>query len=319
LVKKSLTDKEGRCDIYNKERKLIYAALLNYLLWILRRNEDDLINIYNYLTPLVRLANGGYTLNRGYWDEKTTDPLQAQQNLCKVMGKFACLDSAKTVLDVGSGFSGPAITLKSLYSLLDIVCIDLNFNQLRNAAKVRQAQDEPAAPNVQQNDRTLAFINATATTLPVARHSFDRIVALEAHHHFRPLSLFIKESKRVLVDNGLLIIASPVKTFDTNIMSEFIKIGIPFLTLNSKNLVLSNLKSMIQNCGFQINDIVSIGASVFPAQTDYYNRNRELIKQKLPKMYPSYTEKLLHNLMTKTNQAYQKGKIDYVLIKCSPA
>ena len=290
---------------------------MQYLLWLLRRNENDLINIYNFLVPLVKLANGGDTLNRGYWDEKTKDPVEAQQRLCKLIGEFACFNSAKTVLDVGSGYSGPAKTLKSLYSFLDIVCIDLNFNQLRNAVQL-YGDNRPVISSGQQNGSPLTYINATANILPVAGHSFDRIVALESHHHFRPLNLFILECKRVLVDNGLLTIATPVKTFESNILSEFIKMGIPFLTLNSKNLVLKHIQSIINSCGFEIKDILSIGSYVFPAQTDYYVHNRELIKESIPKAYPWYTEKLLHNLVMKTNQAYLNGNIDYVLLNCSP-
>lgn len=267
---------------------------------------------------MVRLANGGHTLNRGYWDEKTRDPIQAQRNLCELIGKFACFDSAKTMLDVGSGYSGPATTFKSIYSFMDIVCMDLNFNQLKDAVIVQDSAKRPATAYTHKNDSRLTFINGTATTLPVAQHSFDRIVALESHHHFRPFSAFLKECKRVLADKGLLTIASPVKTFDSNMVSEFIKMGIPFLTLNSKNLVASYLQSIIQSCGFQTKDMLSIGKYVFPAQTGYYNRNRELIKQSIPKTYPWYTEKLLHNLVIKTNEAYKKGIIDYVLIKCGP-
>jgi hypothetical protein len=58
---------------------------------------------------VVELANGGSILNRGYWSNNTRDPLQAQYQLCKLIGEFGSFHLAKTLLDVGSGISNPAI------------------------------------------------------------------------------------------------------------------------------------------------------------------------------------------------------------------
>ena len=72
-------------------------------------------------------------LNFGYWNGKTTTLGQAQNELCMLVGKFAQLHSAKNVLDVGSGFSAPTIYWKSVYSTLNITCLDVNFPQLKTA------------------------------------------------------------------------------------------------------------------------------------------------------------------------------------------
>jgi hypothetical protein len=40
---------------------------------------------------------GGSMLNFGYWNGKTDNLVQAQQELCRIVGKFAELDSAKRV------------------------------------------------------------------------------------------------------------------------------------------------------------------------------------------------------------------------------
>ena len=292
--------------------------MLDILLWAVRRSDRDLINVYNSFTPILKLANGGYTLNRGYWNENTSNPLEAEQQLCKLIGQFACFESARTMLDVGSGISSPAINLKSIYDFVDIVCLDLNFNQLKNAIKKYNDTVRSETFSLELNSKSLTHINATATVLPLADHSVDRIVAVESHYHFSPLNDFIQESKRVLGNNGLLIIASPIKTFDSGIISDFLKLGFLTLPFNSRNFVLTYIKSVIANCGFHIKDILSIGSHVFPPITEYYIRNRKTIKQCMPREYPSFTEKALFKLVTKTNEAYWKGKIDYVLIKCCP-
>ncbi|HZA07629.1 MAG TPA: hypothetical protein VE619_08000, partial [Nitrososphaeraceae archaeon] len=115
------------------------ALLLNSLksiLWITRRNEKDVIDVYNSLTPFVQdaLADpNNYMLNFGYWTRNTTSPIEAQIQLCRVVGEFADLQSAKKVIDIGSGLSAPAMLWKSMYNNLDIICIDINIKNLTAA------------------------------------------------------------------------------------------------------------------------------------------------------------------------------------------
>ena len=52
------------------------------LLWTFRRNESDIVNVYNTLSPAMQLATGGNMLNFGLWDKKDTSPIKAQNRLC---------------------------------------------------------------------------------------------------------------------------------------------------------------------------------------------------------------------------------------------
>ncbi|MDR3782667.1 MAG: methyltransferase type 11, partial [Candidatus Nitrosotalea sp.] len=88
---------------------------MDVILWTLRRNEGDVVNLYNYLSGLMQISTGGNFLNFGYWDESTKNPVDAQSNLCNTVGKMAQLDDAKKILDVGSGFSEPALLWKKNY------------------------------------------------------------------------------------------------------------------------------------------------------------------------------------------------------------
>ena len=108
---------------------------LQPILWILRQNEKDIINLYNFLTPFIQLVTKSNMLNFGYWTDNTKHPVQAQEELCTLVGKFADLYSAKTVLDIGSGFSAPAIQWKKTCNYLDITCVNINSQQLSHAAK----------------------------------------------------------------------------------------------------------------------------------------------------------------------------------------
>ena len=72
---------------------------LQPILWILRQNEKDIINLYNLLTPFIQLVTKSNMLNFGYWTENTKHPVQAQEELCTLVGKFAELHSAKIALE----------------------------------------------------------------------------------------------------------------------------------------------------------------------------------------------------------------------------
>ncbi|HXU95964.1 MAG TPA: class I SAM-dependent methyltransferase, partial [Candidatus Nitrosotalea sp.] len=108
---------------------------MNVILWTLRRNEGDVVNLYNYLSALMQISTGGNFLNFGYWDNTTKNPLDAQSNLCNVVSKMSELSNTKQILDVGSGFSEPAIFWKQQYPNIKIICLNINSNQLRTASK----------------------------------------------------------------------------------------------------------------------------------------------------------------------------------------
>ena len=82
--------------------------LFEMLLWTFRRNENDVVNLYNSLSPIMQLSTGGDMLNFGHWDNSTNTPIEAQNNLCEFTGKMANLPTAKSLVDVGSGILGPA-------------------------------------------------------------------------------------------------------------------------------------------------------------------------------------------------------------------
>ena len=177
---------------------------LQVFLWTFRRKESDVVNLYNSLSPLMQLATDNNMLNFGYWKNNPTDPIEAQNELCKLIGKIVDLGSAGTVLDVGSGFSAPAVYWKSQYQNIDVMCINTNFQQLVLSTKLAGNNVSDLKKNsqslLQTND--ISFVNATSTVLPISDNSVDRIIALESAQHFRPLTQFVRESKRVLKNNG---------------------------------------------------------------------------------------------------------------------
>lgn len=271
---------------------------LQVLLWTFRRNEQDVINLYSSLAELMQLATGGKMLNFGYWNENTKNLTEAQDNLCTLIGKTGKLHSAKVVIDVGSGFSAPAANWKLAYNFLEITCVNINFKQLKSS----KLFDD------------IFLVNSTSIFLPFANQSVDRVIALESAQHFKPINRFISESKRILKQNGFLVLALPVVTRTPLI--PFVKLGILSMTWSSEHYTLAHIKSIITEEKFEILDIQYIGSHVYEPLANYYLQNREKLRKLILKQYPSSLENILFKSLLKMKQVSQKKIIDYVVIKC---
>jgi len=161
---------------------LVSINPLDVLLWTIRRNEKDVVNLYNTLSPVMQLATGGSMLNFGYWNNENSDPISAQKNLCSYFAKMAELETAKTIIDVGSGLSAPAIFWRNNFENLSIYCVNINHSQLLYSG----------------NQRNIEFINSSSTKLPFSKNSVDRILAHNTSNPFQNLYLNQKECYLIL-------------------------------------------------------------------------------------------------------------------------
>ena len=85
---------------------------IDLLLWTFRRNENDVVKLYDTLSPIMEISTGGDMLNFGYWDNSTPHPIDAQKRLCHMIGEMAEISSAEVIADIGSGIFGPAKNLE---------------------------------------------------------------------------------------------------------------------------------------------------------------------------------------------------------------
>ncbi len=322
---------------------------ISTLLALVRRNERDIVNLYQLMTKYARLLTGTNMINFGYWTHETNSIQQAQQALCTLTGSFAELDSAKRIIDLGSGLSGPAEHWNSEYKLLDnLICVDINFHALKTSCvtnsryshdqkHVMESSLEINATITQHKNNhcgaVLSFVNATATSLPFANSFADRIIALESAQHFKSFLHFINESHRVLKKGGYIVIAIPV-VINTRANGMPIKhtlfdslrnvrvLGILSFTWASEHYELNRIKSVISN-HFTIKEILCIGKFVYGPLTDFYVQDREKFRRMILEKQSSFIKKLALDFMErivyrsalKMKEVSQVGDIDYVLIK----
>jgi len=250
----------------------------------------------------MQLATDGNMLNFGYWSKEITSPIDAQNRLCDEIGKIAELYSAKTLLDIGSGLSSPAIMWNMLYPDIDISCLNINYDQLQLAQKI---------VNEKTTNRTIHKINSTSTVLPFLTNSVERIIALESAQHFKPFNNFITESHRVLKKDGILTIAIPVVKNKSNIRN----LGILALTWSSEHysehFVINEITKK-----FKLIKKIEIGSNVFEPLASYYFKNRKMLQNKIFTHYTSFVENILFKSLLKMKKASDEGVIDYLIIKC---
>jgi SAM-dependent methyltransferase len=253
----------------------------------------------------MRVATGGNMLNFGLWDDDANSPLLAQRNLCEIFGKMAQLGPDQRIVDVGSGFASPALLWHDQHFPIEITCIDINFGQMHS----NTTHDDH---NENDFGKKINFVNATARVLPFDDESVDRVLALESAQHFKPLGEFLLESFRILKKGGILALAIPVVERSASI----IKLGIVAITWSSEHYNVDFIKSTIKDSGFDIISLKRIGPNVYNPLTDYYTKNRELLKPKILEQYPPYVEKILFKSLRKMKTISQSRIIDYLIIIC---
>jgi len=270
--------------------------LFEMLLWTFRRNENDVINLYDSLSPIMQLSTEGDMLNFGYWNNSADKPIEAQKNLCEFTGKLANLSNAKSLVDVGSGMLGPARKWQSDYPDLEISSININYNQLKKS-----------------DTDFIQKINSTSRFLPFTDSSIDRIIALESAQHFKPLEDFFLESKRILKDDGNLVIAIPIVSKNASVISD---LGILSFTWSSEHYTIESITSKINSAGFSIIQSQKIGDNVYTPLAQYYFDHRKELQERIKTKYSSTTEKILYRSLKKMQDSSEGGLIDYAILKC---
>jgi len=323
---------------------------INTLLSLLRRDERAVVNKYQVLTSYARLLTQTNIINFGFWTQETKSIEQAQRALCTLTGKLAELDTARNILDIGSGLSGPAEQWNLEYKFSgSLICIDINYLALKMSrpmySKYGYDKDLLVESTVKTNvtnkkyitnhsGALLSRVNATATCLPFRDSFADRIIALESAQHFKSFLEFIRESHRVLKKSGLVVIAIPVVTRPKasgmscrskilNSLRNLRVLGILSLTWASEHYDLARIKSIISQEHFVIKEILCIGQSVYIPLTDFYIQDRKEFRRIilgkhisfLKKLVVDIAERIVHRSALKMKQLSLSRNIDYVLIK----
>ncbi|MGI0004578.1 MAG: methyltransferase domain-containing protein, partial [Candidatus Nitrosotenuis sp.] len=147
--------------------------------------------------------------------------------------------------------------------------------------------------------------------IPFSDGVFDRVIALESAQHFTHLEEFFAEAKRILSDDGTLVIAIPI-TRDSGLLS--LKLGILNITWISKKYSKNKILQCAKKMGFLIEKQESIGDLVYQPFANYYMENRDALKRKLENLYSQNIERIIYDSMKKMKKLSEKKVIDYLLL-----
>lgn len=161
------------------------------------RPQKNARAIYDLMGTNNHIGEQSLYLNMGYWDKAETYD-HACEALARRLGESAGLASTDEVLDVGFGFGDQDIFWMENFRPQRICGLNSSPKQVQHAQK-RVAERG-------LSDRIQLQVGS-ATEMPYAAGSFDKIVSLEAAFHFVTREDFFSEAYRVLKPGGRIAIA----------------------------------------------------------------------------------------------------------------
>jgi SAM-dependent methyltransferase len=167
---------------------------LRHIAGIFRQDRNPAARVYESIGSDSFLAPAPGWLNLGLWEGPGSEDEAGMACRRLVRTVAAALPEAGVILDVGNGLGTQDPVIAEVARPRRLVAVNITEWQLSAA---RDRLREAAALGVAGD----------ATRLPIAGHSMDGVISVEAAFHFRSRRAFFDECFRVLKPGGVLSIS----------------------------------------------------------------------------------------------------------------
>jgi ubiquinone/menaquinone biosynthesis C-methylase UbiE len=175
----------------------VWDGTLDLLALMASPGQNRAARIYEVIGTRYVLGEHSLFLNLGYWDGAQTYDA-ACTRLAEVLGEAAGLGPEDELLDCGFGFGDQDIFWARRFNPRRITGLNVAVSQV-NEARRRVAECGLA--------ERIDLREGSATRMPVADRSFDKVTSLESAFHYDTRADFFAEAFRVLRPGGRLATA----------------------------------------------------------------------------------------------------------------
>ncbi len=162
--------------------------------------ENDIGNFYDASSQLWEKIWGEH-MHHGYYGRagnQKIDRRLAQINLIEKLLKWANINTAKNILDVGCGIGGSTLYLAEKFQANGV---GITLSQMQASRGKERAIEAGLESRVE-------FQVANALNMPFADNTFDFVWSLESGEHMADKVKFLEECYRVLQPGGTFVMAT---------------------------------------------------------------------------------------------------------------
>jgi cyclopropane fatty-acyl-phospholipid synthase-like methyltransferase len=237
---------------------------LSKAIHFLRSNGNTTALVYDDILGETGIAQDSKThipsVNMGYWKNITViDPEKihvANQAMFHLISEAAMFsEKDEKVVDIGCGFATNMKYCLDNHSIYNMT--GLNISPFQTEWGNRFLKQEGLSEKAK-------VILGSATDMPFADASIDRIISIEAAFHFETREVFLNEVIRVLKPGGILSMADLIVCKPKNLLQKlFVKSIMKTLYVPAKNIYdYKDYVELMQQCGLEILHIESLNKEV---------------------------------------------------------
>jgi len=246
-------------------------------------------------------------LNFGFWEEGIDSYLDAARNLVERMAALLGLDASSRLLDVACGMGAQDLHLQRRFPGIGLEAVDVTWKHVERARR-RAAQAGVASE--------IHFHHGSATQLPFAPATFTHLMSIEGPEHFDTRRGFFAEARRVLRPGGVMALADYTIVREPRgwLERHCVELARRLWRIPRENVwTAERYRRELGAAGFEEASVDSVGALTFPGY--FREQCRPAFRAAMRRAHGPVLEALGHAIDVITNQAYERGLVDYVLVR----